>query len=467
MNNHMETLLPVRKERPEESESGPPEFHARAEGLYLSGLIARLRRELGRGLHSPAARNAHWMLAGQGLSYVTQAGYFILIARLMGSVEYGIYAGALAFVSLISAYSTLGSPSIFLRYVSRDNSRFSEYWGNTLLITMTLGTVFTVGLVLAGPRVSHSYTWLLIATIAFSECICRQITIAGGSVFQTFERLRLTAIMNLLTNTLRLVAAIVLMLTLRKVSAARWAIATLLVSVISALVAVWLITRLYGRPRTSLKVAAARAGEGFLYSMTYSTTTVYNDVDKTMLSHYGMNAANGIYTMAYRFVDIACMPLAAIQAAMFPRFFKRGADGIAGTSELASRILTRTASIGFFAALMLYVGAPIIPRILGNQFSDSTNALRWLCLLPLFRSFHSSGGDALSGAGRPDLRLISQIIAASFNFGVNLYLIPHYSWRGAAWSSLASDGLLGAMNWSWVFVLTRVMRGGRHVRASC
>jgi hypothetical protein len=34
------------------------------------------------------------------------------------------------------------------------------------------------------------------------------------------------------------------------------------------------------------------------------------------------------------------------------------------------------------------------------------------------------------------------------NFALNLYLIPMYSWRGAAWSSLLTDGLLAAANWA-------------------
>jgi len=36
---------------------------------------------------------------------------------------------------------------------------------------------------------------------------------------------------------------------------------------------------------------------------------------------------------------------------------------------------------------------------------------------------------------------------AVFNVFLNLWIIPAYGWRGAAWSSLASDGLLAAILW--------------------
>jgi O-antigen/teichoic acid export membrane protein len=44
---------------------------------------------------------------------------------------------------------------------------------------------------------------------------------------------------------------------------------------------------------------------------------------------------------------------------------------------------------------------------------------------------------------------------AIFNVLINLWLIPAYSWRGAAWSSIASDGLLACGIGLAAFVLFR------------
>jgi O-antigen/teichoic acid export membrane protein len=104
--------------------------------------------------------------------------------------------------------------------------------------------------------------------------------------------------------------------------------------------------------------------------------------------------------------------------------------------------------MGILMAAVMFVAAPIIPVVAGHGFAESVTALRWLALLPFFRSFHMSAGDALSGAGHQKLRLAMQVVAAAFNFGANLYLIPRYGWLGAAWSSLATDGMLGALNWT-------------------
>ena len=418
-------------------------------------LRARMRRELIRLRSNPMVRNAQWMLLGQGLGYASQAGTFILLAHLLGTVEFGIYAGAFSFVSLVAPYSNLGSPAIFLRYVCPDHSRFRLYWGNILLATFTLSVLFILVLSLIGPHVSHFYSIRLILAVAVSECLCRQLAVCSATVFQAFEQLRLTAILNLLTNVMRLIAVALLVHFLHNTNAATWANATLVVSALAAVIAVSLVTGRFGKPLFSPRLVAARAGEGSLYAISYSTQSIYNDVDKTMLGHYGMNAANGIYSMAYRFVDIASMPVNAVQAATAPRFFKHGAGGVSATKEFAQRIIRRTSLVGLISSVALFLFAPIVPHILGQSFTETVYALRWLCFLPLFRSFHCSAGDALSGAGRADVRLLSQLGAGIFNFSVNLYLIPHYSWHGAAWSSIATDGLLAVANWTLVFILAR------------
>lgn len=398
--------------------------------------------------NSSLASNASWMFLGQGLSIACQGLYFILLARLLGSTEYGIYSGAFAMVAILSAYSTLGSPLTLLRHVSPDPQKFSLYWGNVLVTTLTLGSAFVGLLVFGVPHLAHSYSWGLVLCAAIADCLCAQLTTAAGQVFQCFEKLRMTAVLNLLANLLRALLAGVMLWRLHHATAQQWAIAALAVSSSAAATAFILVTKFYGKPALSAQLLRLRIGEGFIFALSGSSAGIYNNIDKAMLGHYGMNTANGIYTMAYRAIDIACMPVSSIHAAAFPRFFQRGIGGIHGTVTYAVRIVKRTVLIALLCTVTMLVAAPIIPHLAGKSFNESVLALRWLCLLPVFRSLHICAGDALTGAGHQKLRLGTQTTVATLNFIVNLYLIPHYGWIGAAWSSLATDGLLAALNWT-------------------
>jgi O-antigen/teichoic acid export membrane protein len=109
----------------------------------------------------------------------------------------------------------------------------------------------------------------------------------------------------------------------------------------------------------------------------------------------------------------------------------------------------------------LFVAAPIVPIVLGKDYARAVEALRWLALLPLFKSIHYFLADSLTGAGYQRIRTAGQIGVAVFNVALNLWLIPAYSWRGAAWSSLASDGALAlTMYVAVMYIMSREARSG-------
>ena len=80
------------------------------------------------------------------MSFCLQAGYFILLARLLGSTQYGRLVGAAALVSIVGQYSSLGSGMVLLRYVSQDRSKFAEFSGNAILPKLAVGLAIIIAL---------------------------------------------------------------------------------------------------------------------------------------------------------------------------------------------------------------------------------------------------------------------------------------------------------------------------------
>jgi O-antigen/teichoic acid export membrane protein len=421
--------------------------------LRRPGTASMLRGQWKRIRSSASARNAGWMFLGQGMSIACKALYFVFLARLLGSAQFGVYVGAVAVVSTFSQYSTFGSYSVFLRYVCPNRAYFAPYWGNVLVTTLLFGSILSAASAWAGPLVAHSFSWELVACVAVAECLCAQLTIAAGAAFQAFEKMYLTAALNLATNSLLATAAGVMLWHRHRASAQQWVLVALAISILTAFAALTLVAVSLGKASFSFRLWRRRWEEGMIFAFSYSTGAIYNNIDKAMLGHYGMNVANGIYGMAYRVIDTATMPFNSIQAALLPRFFREGVEGVSRTTHFAIRIVKYTLPIAFAATLVMLLSAPIIPHLLGPGFAETVSALRWLCLIPVFRSLHISPGDALTGSGHQKMRLATQTVVSIFNFGSNLYLIPHYSWRGAAWSSLATDGLLAALNWSALMVI--------------
>src|ERR1039458_619122 len=118
----------------------------------LMGITAEWRRIYS----SPLARNASWMLLGQGLNTFLLAAYFVVLSRLLGVTEYGILAGAAAFVGIVSPYAALGSGLIFMRYVTADRKLHGLYLGNILLTTGGMAALLVAGLGLSANHILHA-----------------------------------------------------------------------------------------------------------------------------------------------------------------------------------------------------------------------------------------------------------------------------------------------------------------------
>ena len=92
--------------------------------------------------------------------------------------------------------------------------------------------------------------------------------------------------------------------------------------------------------------------------------------------------------------------------------------------------------------MALLLSSGLVPYILGVEYAPTAEALRWLAILPVFKALHYFLCDTLTSSGHQGTRTALQAGVAIFNVLINLWIIPAYSWRGGAWSSIASDAAL-------------------------
>ncbi len=388
---------------------------------------------------------------GQGVNFFLQAVSFLLLTHLLGVTEYGIFSGAYALISLATPYSTLGAGMLFMRYVSADRSQAGLYWGNTLLLTTTVSLLIAIIFYFAGPAIVHTQSRLLFVVLAIANCLLNQISALAGTVFQTFEKMRYTSILGFLSTLGRLLVLLIMLSALHHATAVQWAAGFLIASGVTAVLSLIWVAKETGPIMFDLGLIRRRAFEGLGFSFAGTTENAYNDIDKTMLSHFGLNRENGFYSFAYRIVDFATSPIVAIDAAVLPLFFKRGQEGKSRTIRLAFRSAGVAALAGLAIALGILLIAPAVLHFAPRGFAEAMVALHWLCWLPALRGIHRLTGGALTASGRQSLRTASQLTVAGMNFLLNLWWIPAYGWIGAAWASVAADGSLAVFNSSLLF----------------
>ena len=406
-------------------------------------------------MRSRFAKNTFWILAGQVSCQCLRAFYFLIIARLLGAEQYGLFVGVVALVAVAVPFSSLGSTSLLIKNVARDGSVFSKYWGNALFLNLVSGSLLVLMAWLAARLLLPRHiSLLLIFCVAVGDLIFTRLLDNSAAAFQAFESLHVTAQLYLLAGVARLLGAIALLVLVPRPTATAWAVVYLVAAGVSAMVGIALVGKRLGRPQLALRLLRPEALEGVYFSCGQSTETIYNDIDKTMMTAFSSLQSAGIYAAAYRIIDVAFVPVNSLLWASYSHFFVKGAAGIESSVAYAKRLLSRAGAYSIAASLGLFVCAPLVPHIIGAQYLHTAEAMRWLAAIPILRMFHRFLAYSLAGAGYQGARTAAQAGVAVVNVFLNLWLIPAYSWRGAAWSSLACDGLLAIS----LFLITSFIR---------
>jgi O-antigen/teichoic acid export membrane protein len=393
--------------------------------------------------NSLLAQNTLWMILGQGLRLAISVLYFAVIARSLGTRNYGAFVGVVSLVAIVFPFGAFGSGILLIKNVSRDKTLFGSYWGRALLTTTVASSaLFLVVIALAHFILPAEIPFVLVLLVAASDLLGMSLIWISTQAFQAFERLNWTAAILVLMSATRLIGALIMVKIHPHPTALQWGYVYLCSTAAVVIASLCMVTIKLGLPRFNWARSGAEVREGFYFSASLSAQTVYNDIDKTMLASLSTLDATGIYGAAYRVLEAVMVPIASLRSAAYPTFFRTGVDGISGCLPYAKRQVVRALGCGIAISAGLLLCAGVLPYVLGQEYLRSVEALRWLAILPVFRAIHYFYSDALSGAGYQGVRTAIQVAVAVFNVLINLWLIPAYSWRGAAWSSIASDALL-------------------------
>lgn len=396
-------------------------------------------------------RDSLWMTGGQVAAALLQAVYFVLIGRTLGSEQYGAFIGIVALVSVGSQCSGLGMDMLLLRDVSRNPLAFGRSWGRALQVT-ALGALLLMAVVEIGGRVMlRRELWPLLIYVAVSDGLFGRVLQIASRAFQATRRLRWAAALPVVMNALRAGIAVVFHRACREGylhgTAQDWVRLYWMASAAAALVAMLVLSILLGGPKFE-RLRRRDVSEGVGFALSSSSISLYNDLDKSLLLGAGQMEAAGIYGAAYRVVDVATTPIYGLFAAATPRFFRAGENEPSAAGALSVAVLKRALPYAGLLSLALFCFAGVLPRVLGHSFGGAVTALRWLCLLPVLRLLHYTWGTAITASTSQWARTGTQAAAAGLNLGLCLWMIPRWSWQGAAIASLFTDGALVLMSFA-------------------
>ena len=354
--------------------------------------------------------------------------------------------------AIISPFAGLGTGNLLIRDVSRNPASFPKCWGQVLIMTTFTGILLLLLLLSIYTFIlPQSIPFIIVLLIAVADIFFTQFVELSSQAFQAVHRLNKTALIQIIPPTLRLIAIAGLTIFVSSPTVYDWSFLYLITIATSGLFGIWNVHRHIGKPTLSILRNPSEIKEGLYFAVSNMTVNIYNDIDKTMLARFSTLEATGIYGAAYKIIEVGFIPIRSLLYATYPSYFKHGEKGLRGSLGFTKRILPYALAYSFVACLGLLIAAKMLPYLLGHAFSNATTALRWLAPLLFLKAIHYFAADTLTGADYQGIRTSIQVIIAVFNILLNILIIPRYSWHGALFSSLLSDGLLAIFLWLAIF----------------
>jgi O-antigen/teichoic acid export membrane protein len=389
--------------------------------------------------------------------------YFLLLARTLGAAEFGVFSGALALASTLSALAGLGAGQMLVMQTSRNRDAYRAQFGTALVYVLL--TFFPLALV--AVWVASSSMQAFVATLMpllVSELLFARVFDYGLQSFQAHDRLKGNAVLGVAAAAVRLVIVVIFVVVGGR-EAADWAWMYAATSTAIAIVTVAVCWRLFGTPALNASSLKRTWRTGVFFSLGMASRTVYTDADKFLLVQMGLSREAGQFSVAHRVMNMAFMPIQAIVYSANTRLFRAGHVGYEQTWMEVRRLLVLVVGYGALAGGALVVISPLLPILLGESYTESAAMLPLLAPILLSQGIHYLFGDALMGLGKQNLRSVSQALFAVASVAANIMLIPMFGWAAAAGTALlGSYGLAILMTVIFLVGLRRARGASQRVK---
>ncbi len=392
-------------------------------------------------------RNTFSLGIGRTIGIVVSAINFIIVARYLGVEKFGIYTSVLAILRIITPLASYGAPLLLVQ-------RHSEGYGfihlrryvRLIFLTAAFWYMFALSTSYIVLPSFSSRLLLFVTLMFFSDVLLVALHELFFAMYQSTDKVHLSVPYAIAVQAIRLAVNLFLV----------WVGYLSLITIATVQVMANAFVLYFFWQSICRRIGQHFEGEiktlppfkadfslGLYFSFSLLSKSVYNDIDKTMLPRLASLSSAGLYSSAYRILEMAFIPLISFLTVTFPRFLKAGETGKKSILQFLASIFPWTICYGLLATLILFFSAPLIPYFLGQEYAQAINIIRWLSPIIFLMGILYPLADTLTGLGRQPLRTKIQVAVLFLNIVLNLVLIPRMGWLGAAVVSLVSQGMLG------------------------
>ena len=388
-------------------------------------------------------KNMSWILVSQIIACICGFIWTILIARYMSVSDYGILGFAISLTGIVSFTMDWGISTHIVRHISTDYSSAPKYVGNAI----PLKGIFSIGsivLTLVILILMKSDEQTICITLLF---LIQRIVLSFNELligcFQAFEQGKYQGIRNTILNLLLLIFIILAIFCDLGIYGITFAY--ILANVLACIYSYYILIKHITKPKYEINKSFCK--KITIISIPFAVTgllfSIYYSIDMIMLTHLVGNYETGIYNATYKLISVLTLFYSVYGSVIFPvmsRLYKDNEKLLIVSFEKSIKYLTLI-MVPIAIGTVIY-SSDIIQLIYGHKYDAASaplSILIWtVCLL-----FINGPCNSLLNASHKEVSVTKiYLIAAAFNFILNLIMIPYLTYNGAAITTVLSDLLI-------------------------
>jgi len=385
------------------------------------------------------------LTAGLFLAVVSGLVFHLMVARALGPADYGALTASVTYVALWAVLMEGGVSLALTREAAADPRRLSWaprllLWKSWLALTGVAGALTSAWLLGFDSRVLVLVAIMALGMVGFSG-----MRLAFG-VFRAIGSFAWEAgLSTLQKGAVVLLAAAALRLGTGVVGVAAAFTLSYAIGAGLALRRAWRAVS----PARDLPSDVDRPPAGFFFwtciplFASELLSNLYVKLDQIMLLRLRGPEETGLYAAAYRIVEALLLVVAGAMTVLFPRL-AGSARGAPGPFAADFARAWRTLWIGGLAlAVNGWLWAvSLLPIVFGGAYASAEAPLRILLASIPLAYVNALLTQSLVAKGRERRYAAGAALCAGVNLGLNLLLIPPWGATGAAWATIATEGVL-------------------------
>jgi O-antigen/teichoic acid export membrane protein len=342
-----------------------------------------------------------------GIRLAIQAATLLTVARVLGPLSFGEFAGIASLALTLGTLSSFGTNVVLLSEVSKNSPLRDTVLRYALPVTCTLG------LLLLAAYISVANTLLNVAELSFtaltavglSETIVQPLIAIISAEYQGRERTPDSQWLLNLPLFLRLLVALALWCTHPLHPLDLYAYGYVSASSLTLIFAIvtlkprWPAPSLWRYPTS----AQVRYASGF--ALLNVTAVSPAELDKTLALRFLSVATAGIYAAGTRVIGALILPVIAMMLTILPRMFREHHRGSQAINHLLKWTLTCAGVYSIVLAFVLWQVSPVVQSLFGERYVGLSDAIKWLCVVLPGMAIRIVAGSSLMSMHRPWARV--------------------------------------------------------------